>query len=135
MPPGLRRLQGARRQGQVAGGHVRVSLSGNEPHRRGATCRSACRPLDASCHEVPGRTSPMLAASRPLLVRCLALLALLGGRAAAPATTSSASALTAADACGTLVARSTGGYWTCSFADDFSGKDLDTTKWVVQNTA
>lgn len=78
----------------------------------------------------------MLSAPRPLLVRCLALLALLAGLAVAPTATQSASAAVATtDACGVLVAKSTGGYWSCSFVDDFSGKSLDTSKWNVQNTA
>lgn len=40
-----------------------------------------------------------------------------------------------ADPCGTRVRKATGGYWTCTFAEPFSGTSLDRTKWVVQNTA
>ena len=36
------------------------------------------------------------------------------------------------DACGTKVAKAGGGYWTCTFADDFDGTRLDRTKWVPQ---
>ncbi len=39
----------------------------------------------------------------------------------------------AADACGTVVARSTGGYWTCTFVDNFGGSTLDTKKWIGLN--
>ncbi|HJQ42134.1 MAG TPA: glycoside hydrolase family 16 protein [Jatrophihabitantaceae bacterium] len=39
-------------------------------------------------------------------------------------------AATSAPTCGTTrVARSSGGYWSCTFADEFSGSRLDTTKW------
>ena len=38
--------------------------------------------------------------------------------------------------CGSVqIAKPTGGYWTCTFGDDFNGTSLDTTKWAVQNTA
>jgi beta-glucanase (GH16 family) len=39
------------------------------------------------------------------------------------------------DACGSLLSKSSGGWWACSFVDDFSGTSLDTTKWYVGNTA
>ena len=38
------------------------------------------------------------------------------------------------DACGPRIAKPGGGSWKCSFADDFSGTELDTTKWSTQNT-
>ncbi|MEP7019702.1 MAG: glycoside hydrolase family 16 protein, partial [Pseudonocardiales bacterium] len=38
--------------------------------------------------------------------------------------------------CGTTtIARSTGGYWQCTFADEFSGITVDTGKWIAQQTA
>jgi beta-glucanase (GH16 family) len=37
--------------------------------------------------------------------------------------------------CGaTLIPKSTGGTWRCSFSDDFDGTALDTSKWTVQRT-
>lgn len=39
------------------------------------------------------------------------------------------------DACGTLLPKSSGGNWSCSFVDNFDGSSLDTNKWVAQNTA
>src|SRR5690349_15252826 len=37
--------------------------------------------------------------------------------------------------CGaTPIAKSTGGYWQCSFSDDFNGTALDTSKWLPQRT-
>lgn len=36
------------------------------------------------------------------------------------------------DACGTQPRKSGGGYWSCTFVDDFSGTELDPTKWVKQ---
>jgi beta-glucanase (GH16 family) len=39
-----------------------------------------------------------------------------------------------ADACGAPIAKSTGGYWKCTFADDFDGSSLDLTKWIPQRT-
>jgi beta-glucanase (GH16 family) len=38
------------------------------------------------------------------------------------------------DACGSLIAKS-GGTWACTFADNFSGTSLDTSKWYVATTA
>ena len=37
-----------------------------------------------------------------------------------------------ADACGTQPRKSDGGYWSCTFVDDFTGTTLDRTKWVPQ---
>ncbi|TCJ21840.1 glycoside hydrolase family 16 protein [Nocardioides jejuensis] len=39
------------------------------------------------------------------------------------------------DACGAVLAKPSGGSWSCSFVDDFDGTSLDTTKWVAQNSA
>lgn len=39
------------------------------------------------------------------------------------------------DPCGTRIAKPGGGYWSCTFADDFSGTGLDTEKWVPVQTA
>jgi beta-glucanase (GH16 family) len=36
------------------------------------------------------------------------------------------------DACGTQPRKAGGGYWSCTFVDDFDGKSLDRTKWVPQ---
>ena len=37
--------------------------------------------------------------------------------------------------CGTTqIRKSTGGYWQCTFADDFNGTGLDTGKWLPQRT-
>lgn len=36
------------------------------------------------------------------------------------------------DVCGTQPRKPGGGYWSCTFVDDFSGSDLDPTKWVEQ---
>lgn len=39
-------------------------------------------------------------------------------------------------ACGvTRIAKLGGGYWTCTFADDFNSRSLDTSKWVAQKTS
>lgn len=38
------------------------------------------------------------------------------------------------DACGALIAKSGGGYWDCTFVDDFSGTVLDSSKWVVADS-
>lgn len=34
---------------------------------------------------------------------------------------------------GEVVAKATGGYWTCTFDDEFSGRTLDPTKWTAWN--
>ena len=39
------------------------------------------------------------------------------------------------DACGARIAKPEGGYWSCSFVDNFSGAKLDTAKWLPQVTA
>jgi beta-glucanase (GH16 family) len=38
------------------------------------------------------------------------------------------------DACGARIPKSTGGYWDCTFSDDFDGSSLDPSKWVAQRT-
>ena len=57
----------------------------------------------------------------------VAVVALFSGQARA------ASLPTGPD-CGGPVAKSTGGYWRCSFSDDFNGSALDATKWLPQRT-
>lgn len=53
---------------------------------------------------------------------------------AAP-TTSTSSDPAPRPSCGARVARSTGGAWTCTFADEFSGTALDTSKWAPMLTS
>ncbi|HEY1237552.1 MAG TPA: glycoside hydrolase family 16 protein [Solirubrobacterales bacterium] len=40
----------------------------------------------------------------------------------------------APDACGSRIAKRTGGYWECTFSDDFDGTSLDRSKWIPQRT-
>lgn len=54
--------------------------------------------------------------------------------AAAPAKPGPSSQPVATSPCGAAVPRADGGYWQCTFADDFSGSQLDRTKWAVQRT-
>jgi beta-glucanase (GH16 family) len=61
--------------------------------------------------------------------------ALLGAMAGTPAVLPSVAAETPAPYCGAAVAKPTGGTWTCTFADYFSGGTLDSTKWVPVTTA
>jgi len=39
------------------------------------------------------------------------------------------------DACGVVLTKSDGSSWACSFVDNFDARSLDTTKWIVQQTA
>lgn len=41
----------------------------------------------------------------------------------------------AKDPCGSTVLKATGEAWACTFADDFSGRSLDTSKWVPVRTS
>lgn len=41
----------------------------------------------------------------------------------------------APDACGARIPKGTGGYWACSFSDNFDGTSLDRSKWLPQQTA
>lgn len=63
------------------------------------------------------------------LVSCVLGAALLAP--VAPSGASPAAALAAADACGTLVARAGGGYWTCTLAENFSGTRLNRDLWTA----
>ena len=68
--------------------------------------------------------------------RRLATLSLLAASVVVPATvTTAGSAAAAYDACGVVSAKPTGGTWTCTFVDNFDGRRLDTSKWVVGNSA
>lgn len=64
----------------------------------------------------------------------IALTAVAGLFPVAVTTTSAEAATVAPDACGSRIPKSTGGYWSCSFVDNFDGKSLDTSKWNVQDT-
>jgi beta-glucanase (GH16 family) len=48
---------------------------------------------------------------------------------------SGAASSPAPDACGPRVPKSTGGYWACSFVDNFDGTSLDRSKWLPQVSA
>ena len=76
--------------------------------------------------------------SRPARLRALLAVALaLAVSAAALVTTQpgSAQAATAAPDCGPRVSKNLFNAWRCTFADDFNGSALDTTKWIAQTTA
>lgn len=68
--------------------------------------------------------------------RRVATLSLLSTLAVVPtAVTTAESASAATDACGTVLAKPGGGTWSCSFVDNFDGRGLNTSKWVVGNTS
>jgi len=71
--------------------------------------------------------------------RVLAGAALVGVAAIAPlqAVTAgtTAAAVASSDACGAVLAKGDGTTWACSFVDNFDGTSLDTTKWIIQQTA
>jgi beta-glucanase (GH16 family) len=66
---------------------------------------------------------------RRLLAVPVALLTLL---AVCTIAVPSAGAATKNNCGGTLIPKAGGGYWQCTWDDEFSGSTLDTTKWVVQ---
>jgi beta-glucanase (GH16 family) len=43
--------------------------------------------------------------------------------------------IVAPPSCGSGITKADGSPWQCTFADDFDGSSLDTSKWVVQTTA
>jgi beta-glucanase (GH16 family) len=66
-------------------------------------------------------------------IRLLAAVALAAGTLSL--TTPVAQATTApAPYCGATIAKPGGGYWKCTFDDEFSGTAIDRTKWMVQTT-
>lgn len=46
-----------------------------------------------------------------------------------------AAAATTSDACGPLLRKSTGGYWSCTLVDHFNGTSLNPYRWGVTRTA
>jgi beta-glucanase (GH16 family) len=86
------------------------------------------------------RLSPQRAALLGTLAAGLVIAAFVGAaatRAAAPAPVRAAtSAAVVAPTCGgAQIAKPGGGYWACSFDDEFSGNTPDLTKWTAQQTA
>lgn len=70
------------------------------------------------------------------LRRSAATLALAAALTAGLSTTAQAGRPKApGPSCGTTISKSTGGSWTCTFADEFGGSALDTSKWIAQQTA
>jgi beta-glucanase (GH16 family) len=66
----------------------------------------------------------------------LAPIALVTVLLAATVGSSAAETLQSSPNCGsTQIRKSTGGYWQCSFSDDFGGGSLDSSKWLPQQTA
>jgi beta-glucanase (GH16 family) len=66
------------------------------------------------------RSTALLASA----LTCLALAAMPAG----------AEAQVSLDECGSPIAKRAGGYWTCTFADNFAGWSLDRTNWSVLET-
>lgn len=62
-----------------------------------------------------------------------AAVLLLAGMGVASATDQASAAST--PNCGPRIAKSTGGYWRCTFDDEFANASLDRSKWVVQLTS
>lgn len=69
--------------------------------------------------------------------RCALALALTAVAAAGVPTAAQAvpQVQTAPPSCGATIYKSAGTPWTCTFADEFSGSSLDTSKWIAQQTA
>jgi beta-glucanase (GH16 family) len=65
-----------------------------------------------------------------LLVLAVALLSVLPVQ-----TRTTPTAFAAPDPCGSKVPKATGGYWSCTFADSFTGGALDTRRWTPVETA
>lgn len=85
-----------------------------------------------------------MAGNKRVRARITAALALVASVGLVPALTQSSAQAAwtwgsgtsiTSDPCGVAVPKATGGTWTCSFADDFNGWSLDSTKWVTQDTA
>lgn len=54
--------------------------------------------------------------------------------AVTPAEEAAAATAVRRDACGPLLAKRNGTKWHCSFVDNFRGKSLDRSKWIVQES-
>ncbi|MCW2795126.1 glycoside hydrolase family 16 protein [Nocardioides sp.] len=86
-----------------------------------------------------GTRNSSRAASWPIRWPSLGLLAagllLLSLAQPSPQLKPQSSPFGAADACGTPIAKASGGFWTCTFADEFDGTSLNRAKWSVLTTA
>jgi beta-glucanase (GH16 family) len=74
----------------------------------------------------PARGLPLVPLAVYALMMLLPLLCL--------ATATQASAAVPTNGCVTKLRKSTGGFWQCSFADDFTGSSLSSSKWSPQRT-
>ena len=63
-------------------------------------------------------------AAAVLVIASLAIVLAAAGSAAADT-----------DPCGTVTTKADGTNWACSYVDNFDGKSLDSSKWIVQQTA
>ncbi|GAB2985814.1 glycoside hydrolase family 16 protein [Nocardioides montaniterrae] len=78
----------------------------------------------------------LLPAALVALAATVTLTVLPGSPSPAQATSGrTTAARTAVDGCGPVIRRSNGSAWQCSFADNFSGVAIDTSKWLVSSTA
>jgi len=69
------------------------------------------------------------------LLAAVLMLGVLALAAADSRTGSDAATPAVGDACGPRLAKPGGGFWQCSFVDEFDGGALDTDKWITQDTA
>lgn len=56
-------------------------------------------------------------------------------RAVAVASSAAAASVSGPDDCGRRIRKSEGGWWDCSFVDNFDGTELDMTKWTAGESA
>ncbi|HSX66976.1 glycoside hydrolase family 16 protein [Nocardioides sp.] len=67
--------------------------------------------------------------------RWIAVIALTALVTVVPFAASESASAATSDACGARIAKPGGGLWSCSFVDDFAGTRLDTSRWVVGDSA
>jgi beta-glucanase (GH16 family) len=97
--------------------------AGNRPHHGGAALKKKCKKNGRSARKKCKRSGSYSGSQLPS-----------ASPAAAPVQNTQPAPDPGQDACGTRLAKNTGGYWECTFSDDFEGTSLDLSKWVPQRT-
>ena len=105
----------------AADGHTAKSSKSKSRKRKKRKATSACAPVaQPAAPTAPTSSAPPASSPAPT---------------PPPATDPGSQTTDSSSGCGPAIQKSSGGYWQCTFFDNFDGSGLDSSKWIPQRTA